>query len=807
MAVGADYTDPGAAITDPNNPSYAGTITANPATVDTSSSGNKTITYTAPADAAGNVPDSITRIVAVEDAPPIEITLFTITSNNNNNSYAKAGDTLTIQSSINYTIASYTATIFGIEQSESNQNSNGFLISQQVPYDLAIEENATFSITIVDEKGLPNTITENTLITSSQLPPDNIFIDTISPTITKLLPESITFEANADLSNITTTVNDGAPNYVTSITIDPSTIVNTSIPGVYPFTYSAPDDAAGNPGQSATINFIVEDGDGSTVLNSSIIDDTPQSFSNSESIKAEIHDNNVNASNILELSSPTLELDVSDIITTTGSSHVMEYPHPLDLIVNSRISAQIESGTVLTFTADTSINKDDFTVKYLPDDGHNDDAIQLGLENVRYALSNDAIAITFERVSSSPTVYIRENINDSYKNVTLYSGVITDGASAYTIIKATNSIYDSAGALYTHDTTMRTVTLWTSHLSTAKENSTSSSGGGDESDSNSPTLGKTSSGAQLVTNGFEYNGLTVNVDRYHTEFPLIGTNVGDINTISMKIYDSAGPSGIKRVEFALGVPDIGLYHEAEAFVEVWMQRDSVAVQETIIVDELNLLEDSDVSATVSQTSCSGGEQQCLLVELQYSYREPPAYNTISIKPVDWDNNAHQFYFNDGIHVDGDSINLPKEITISASHAADTTHAGETLHLVQIDRAEHLWVDQYGYQWMIIGNTVRQITVPEYLVPDDNTYGTLHGPDRNHPEFASSVYAEQQKAQETLAEILGHATIMKPLPESGGTIYFDATGTDSRSGDSFKLLLELETARMQQLSNLLYDDIN
>ena len=64
--------------------------------------------------------------------------------------------------------------------------------------------------------------------------------------------------------------------------------------------------------------------------------------------------------------------------------------------------------------------------------------------------------------------------------------------------------------------------------------------------------------------------------------------------------------------------------------------------------------------------------------------------------------------------------------------------------------------------------------------------------------------EQQRAQETLAEILGHATIIKPLPESDGTIYFDATGTDSRSGDSFKLLLEMETARMQQLSNLLYD---
>ena len=69
-----------------------------------------------------------------------------------------------------------------------------------------------------------------------------------------------------------------------------------------------------------------------------------------------------------------------------------------------------------------------------------------------------------------------------------------------------------------------------------------------------------------------------------------------------------------NVEFALGVPDIGLYHEAEAFVEVWMQRDSVAVQETIIVDELNLLENSRCICTVSKLSCSGGEQQCLLVE-------------------------------------------------------------------------------------------------------------------------------------------------------------------------------------------------
>ena len=32
----------------------------------------------------------------------------------------------------------------------------------------------------------------------------------------------------------------------------------------------------------------------------------------------------------------------------------------------------------------------------------------------------------------------------------------------------------------------------------------------------------------------------------------------------------------------------------------------------------------------------------------------------------------------------------------------------------------------------------------HVVPDDNTYGILHGPDRRHPEFATVVYASQIK---------------------------------------------------------------
>ena len=567
--------------------------------------------------------------------------------------------------------------------------------------------------------------------------------------------------------------------YENDMQISANSNLNVNQLGNHTLTYTAPTDLAGNIGQTITRTVTVSD--------SPPIDIT--------TLTIERNDNN-NAVYANEGDELTMTLVINYTIASYTAT-ILDMMQPEAYPNNSTITLTI------TVPSDPIEKNATFSVTVLDVNGLPNIITQNNLTSSNIFV--DTISPRINLIGAKTYV-----ISPNSTNPSIPDAVVTDGDPNYpddkTYTTITNGTLDTSilnsVILYTYtaepdgagnpgSSIDRTVIV--------KNNPSSSS-------SSSPTIGKTSSGSRIVTNGFEYNGLTVNVDRYHTEFPLIGTNVGDINTIKMKIHDSAGPTGIKRVEFALGVPDVGLYHEAETFVEVWMQRDNITVQEIIIIDDQNLLENSHVSATVSQIACSEDGPQCMLVELQYSYREPPTHNTISIKPVNWDNNAHQFYFNDGIHVDGDSINLPKEIDISASHATSIPHASETIHLVQIDRAEHLWIDQYGYQWKIIGNTIRQITVPEYLVPDDDgTYGILHGPDRNHPEFTSSVYAEQKKAQETLAEILGHTTIIKPLPESGGAIYFDATGTDSRSGDSFKLLLELETTRMQQLSNLLYDD--
>ena len=295
VAVGADYTDPGAAIADQDNPSYAGTITARPATLDTSSAGNKTITYTAPPDAAGNMPDSITRIVRVLDAPPIDIASLSLGGSNSSHPFhVKGGDVLTLVLEINYTIASYNATILNTTHSDTSFGNNLIVLTTTVQPDLGIEKNATFSITIIDENGIPNTLTQENLTSV------NIFVDTISPRIT-LKANTTTISVNDPLPSITATMADGDRlNYGTNgdgiieTMIDESIVnasVNNKIIGAYAFTYPALADAAGNLGQNDTISIVVKNDiqNATTVLNSSVIADAPQSFSD-DIIIAVIHD-------------------------------------------------------------------------------------------------------------------------------------------------------------------------------------------------------------------------------------------------------------------------------------------------------------------------------------------------------------------------------------------------------------------------------------------------------------------------------------------------------------------------------------
>ena len=204
VALGVPYPDPGATAYDS---SYATDKTlVGTGNVNHNQIGNHTIVYT-DTDAAGNEATSILNVI-VSAPPPITITNLAIDSSNSDDSYAKAGDTLDIDLTINYTIASYTATILGIPQSEKYPNSNTIRTSYVIPSDLEVEKTATFSITVIDANGLPNTITQD----SVTLPTNKVFVDTISPTVT-LKADRTSISVNDDLPIITATIIDGDPNY------------------------------------------------------------------------------------------------------------------------------------------------------------------------------------------------------------------------------------------------------------------------------------------------------------------------------------------------------------------------------------------------------------------------------------------------------------------------------------------------------------------------------------------------------------------------------------------------------------------
>ena len=132
MPIGESYTDLGATASDILYESDM-QIFAN-SNLNVNQLGNHTLTYTAPTDLAGNIGQTITRTVTVSDSPPIDITTLTIERNDNNNAvYANEGDELTMTLVINYTIASYTATILDMMQPEAYPNSSTIALTITVP--------------------------------------------------------------------------------------------------------------------------------------------------------------------------------------------------------------------------------------------------------------------------------------------------------------------------------------------------------------------------------------------------------------------------------------------------------------------------------------------------------------------------------------------------------------------------------------------------------------------------------------------------------------------------------------------------
>ena len=181
---------------------------------------------------------------------------FSITVNGANSLYANAGDTVSIQITVNDTIdpTKSTVQILNLNTNVGTSGPNTINASVTIPAD-GIEMYTNITALISNHLGAMLNLTENDIVGQ------NVFVDTIPPRITVTGNADHTVLVNTVYNDQGASAVDGSPGYSTSdYSTSISGTLDTSIIGsTANYTYTADDDAAGNPGASTTRTVTVID--------------------------------------------------------------------------------------------------------------------------------------------------------------------------------------------------------------------------------------------------------------------------------------------------------------------------------------------------------------------------------------------------------------------------------------------------------------------------------------------------------------------------------------------------------------------
>ena len=252
IELGSAYHDLEAFVSD-DDPLYDGTISYN--TINSSNVGVYTVTYTAPADLAGNVPAAITRTVTIADTTAPSKLNLTASSDNSNADRARAGDTITVTLVADMDIASASAIILN---KTANVTISDNIVSSTIVVLAGDSGNTTFTTIVQDPSG--NSLT----VTQTDLNSENVFVDTTAPVLTLNGSSNVTIELGSAYHDLEAFVSDDDPLYDGTISYN---TINSSNVGVYTVTYTAPADLAGNVPAAITRTVTIADTTAPSKLN------------------------------------------------------------------------------------------------------------------------------------------------------------------------------------------------------------------------------------------------------------------------------------------------------------------------------------------------------------------------------------------------------------------------------------------------------------------------------------------------------------------------------------------------------------
>ena len=288
--------------------------------------------------------------------------------------------------------------------------------------------------------------------------------------------------------------------------------------------------------------------------------------------------------------------------------------------------------------------------------------------------------------------------------------------------------------------------VWTMHFSVFGV-AYPSSGGSECDDCTPPTLGYDAYGARLVDGGFAYNGLASDVEYFFTPYPLIESEVGEQNTISLKIYENEGPQNIQHVSIAFGLRSGEVISESKAVINYDILHDGTGALS--VIDPENAIGDS-LSASHEVVECAAGSAlECLSVTVSHSFRAPLEFDIVGTDVWDSQRNSWQNYFNHGLRITGESMNPVPGVAVNGGELV--------LHpIVENSNNVEVMASQDGQLYRLapdgLYEPLRNISSLFHSI-DESMYTyrgiPMQGYDRSDPEFAGMLEGQIDLAKAVL----------------------------------------------------------
>ncbi len=272
-------------------------------------------------------------------------------------------------------------------------------------------------------------------------------------------------------------------------------------------------------------------------------------------------------------------------------------------------------------------------------------------------------------------------------------------------------------------------------------------GGNDDEWQTAPTFGiSPQTGSQVVACGYSMDGTCRDVLDYHVDYRRESIQTNTKHDFTLRAHSVAG---VQQFQIGFGVPEVGSPMGAsEAVLTVELGRDYSADSTYEILDAA-YTDPNDVIGEavlgVELVGCMSPADPTKCVELSIGgllFREQMYHEPFVIYVMDVQRWSAQNYMNDGLLVQGDSMN-PAPLDTAGIYKRGQQHEAAVIQLERTDKLADLWADQWGNEWARNSHGTWYRTVPDaFERHQDDAWKVMN---RMNSNFATLVQAEHDRA--------------------------------------------------------------